>query len=118
MFKRGDFIHAVKGTSIAIMISDDRYKMVLSGYDIRTKEPSENPIPPPHLIRLATQEEINNINPMPKWIAKYRIGLETTPGNNVDNNSLPCEHNFKSYVGFTEVYDYCINCDVKKRVPK
>ncbi len=30
----------------------------------------------------------------------------------------PCMHSFKSYVGFTHVYDYCVHCDEKRDVPK
>ena len=31
-----------------------------------------------------------------------------------EENKNICLHNFKNYIGFKEIYEYCIKCDVKK----
>lgn len=33
----------------------------------------------------------------------------------IDSTQDKCDHSFKSYIGFREVYDYCLKCDFKIR---
>lgn len=43
-----------------------------------------------------------------------KVRLYNSPVQKVETGV--CEHHFKSYVGFTQCFDYCIHCDTKRNV--
>lgn len=43
-----------------------------------------------------------------------RIGAIILHVSSSDYTLQTCTHEFKHYIGFTQVYDYCTKCDVKK----
>jgi len=58
-----------------------------------------------------------NVNAI-MYFGDHELDHWNKTGIEIEENKIPgyCNHEYKKYVGFTEVYTYCIYCDDKRDV--